>query len=300
MILQTMSSSTQDEKTLLLLDEISQARKGLQAQKITDTLLGQWRTMVRDAGQTIDVGKLDRYTESKTPTQQRSYFVGTQTEPDLSQEQVCRYIEANLAVKERFLLDWQKGSFLLNVDSFREWLVQLHKLQAYKSEGGIIRLGAGKGSRRHTWIILGEVIPLAKQYKDPYSLDEGLYITPLQQMPSHHCPYDILGPSEDIYVYQFYPKAESFDLYLEIIWQQLCLLHEEFTITSMARFLQYATCLHLMKTSNHVFHMNMINCLLELSGFWGLEHGLIDFVALRFSEENFYSYFANEIKKSHS
>ncbi len=287
----------------LELARVSLARKSLSMRKLDSNLEFFWQTMVRDAGVTRP-GWLDEYKKFKTENQESSYFFGAQRFPDLRNESVRKYIDVNLRVRQRFLNDWKKAKFLETIDSFREWLIQLHKIQAYKGDAGVLRLGSGIPTRRHTWIILGEVIPLAYEYADSYTLKTVCYITPLKWIDKSEAPYDVWCEDES-FVFHHYPKAEAYNSYLEVMRMMLLELHEGINTTSVVQviakisvFLQYASCLHFMKKSNHVLYMNIVNCLLGLLNLNGIEHGILDFVASRFGEDAFCRYFLDEIKRT--
>ncbi len=222
------------------------------------------------------------------------YFRGKQETYKTSAERT--YLLAHLDTRRAFY----EGLAVvpeMSVDTFRNWLETLRCLLEYrKSESALHEKSI---TNKHTKLILEQILPIAKQYNDPYFL--GTAVGPIfPGFPKESLPFDEVKGSH-VY-YHHYPSLNYTDIYLgaslrtfkRIINHDECARTQDY-IHEVAYFFQLLINLHLFAAINVSLYMNMADGLLELAGLRGVEHGIMDFVAFRLQPETFQAYFYDTV-----
>lgn len=226
------------------------------------------------------------------------YFrYGEQATPNLNDNLQLSLIKSSIEHEQAFLSGLHDGSF----KNLKQWLVQLHHKQSYFGIEGKLLVKRRISQGEHTQIATGSVLSLAKEYDDPYT-NQGTQVVYLPGItPNDGCPYDKWETNQ---VTHFYPDPKYFGLYLQIMKNKL----EQFvlkpdhnidreTLESIAIYYQYGINMHLFENVNQSLFANQANSMLKLLGLKPIEHGILDFVALRLQPENFIKYFIDQVKR---
>lgn len=286
------------------LQRITRVRQAVNQKQINDSELIQfWQSTVRDTD-----GRFSYYQGQVPP----SYYRGAQPLPNLADPEIQRYLQANLDTREAFLKGLQEGKFKRDVDDFKEWLIDLHKKQAYKTNQlpGEIESAGFRISTDHTVIIRNDVLKLANKYGDTYAdfLNSpnqfGFWKTlDLSEITESARPIDQVLDSG--LIRHFYPEPQYFNEYFAAMQGRLIQLDQlgkdaptETQLRLMADFYQYAANGRSFREVNQSLYMNMVNGMLEERGLKPIEHGIMDFVALRLEPANFQKYFIEEVQRA--
>jgi hypothetical protein len=250
-----------------------------------------WQQCVRDTQ-----GKLLMYTELKT-RYGVSYFRGAQPTMDYAEPAEVTYLSANIDVRTKFYNGLQQID-PMGLSDFGPWLVELRHAMEYRFiEEWLHHKFSTSG---HTAVVKGHVLDISKQYHDPYS--ESLSKRPFLPgiRPKMLPRDDIVGEN----IVHHYPKLDCTDAYLTQALASLKKISKtmpiggELYVKEVANFIQYLVNLHLFAGINNSLYMNMANGLLEVATIPGIEHSIIDFVAMRLQPENFQQYFFELVKQS--
>lgn len=267
------------------LKEIEHAltRKDTKNQK----LLNFWKGLVRDSE-----GKwLKYYFEGY------KYFqYGIQTKPDLTKPSDISLIKAANRQNKAFAQGIINQSYL----NFKSWLIKLHKKQIYN--GQEIKIATKKRFALiiHSRIVLDAVIPLASKYNDPY-INTGLQRVYLPKIAKEGLPMDIWQSKNE--VSHYYPDPKFIDQYLKAMKELLQEImtnpdnSQEALLSKIALYYQYGINTHMFENINQSLFANQVNVLLQVFGYKPINHGILDFVALRFQPVNFIKYFADEVTR---
>lgn len=139
---------------------------------------------------------------------------------------------------------------------------------------------------------------MAQKYNDPY-INKGTQVVHLPKIDLKGCPMDKWKNNQVIH---YYPDPKYFDQYLQIMKSKL----EQFvlrinhkvdkkTLGIIANYYQYGINMHMFEDINQSLFANQANAMLKLLGLRPIEHGIIDFVAMRLQPENFSKYFIDEV-----
>lgn len=208
-----------------------------------------------------------------------------------------KYLLAHIDTRRAFYESLPDVPYM-DTDAFREWLEIMRCLLEYRKAGSTLH--EKSVTDKHTQIIIEQVLPLAKKYKDPYAT--GLAHGPvLVGIPAGGLPFD---ESKNGLIYHHYPSLDYADIYLHralatlqhLLRMDAAANRQEY-IHQVAHFCQLLINLHLFAAVNISLYMNMCNGLLELAGMRGIEHGIIDFVAFRLQPDNFGRYFYDMAKE---
>lgn len=264
-----------------------------------DIPLDLWRQLIRDFE-----GRWVKYAGLRSSVTNNLYFYGHQPKPIYRSEDqkkvLERYIEANLETRE-LVVSRVLGSSFRSVKSFIGWVFELHRLQSYKGNPEELHRDDHLLSQNHTEVIRGDVVLIARHYRDPYAFGKthGPGITGI---PATALPYDRELSYEAIY--HFYPSREYFGYYYEELHRLFRAIQRHSTrgdnrdfLEVVARFYQVAANLHMFERVNNSLYMNLVNTVLGLRGISGIEHGILDFVAMRLSSPAFVQYFADEVQR---
>lgn len=236
-----------------------------------------WRGLVRDAS-----GRWLKYHRDGI-----KYFkYGKQPKPDLASKEQFRLIKSSINHEKAFLSGLKNRSFI----NVRSWLIKLHKIQAYKGKEGKTLTARRVSRGEHSQIVKLAVLPLAKKYHDPYT-NKGTQIVNLPGINPAGLPMDIWKNKQVIH---YYPSPKYFDEYLQMMKKKL---EEKTTIKSIANYYQYGINMHMFENINQSLFANQANAMLKLLGLKPIEHGIIDFVAMRLQPKNFADYFIDEVKR---
>jgi len=226
------------------------------------------------------------------------YFkYGKQSKPDLNDKLQLALIKSSIKHEQAFLNGLNNRSF----KNLKQWLIQLHYKQSYFGVGGQILLKRRISQGEHTQIIIGSVLPLARKYNDLYT-NKGTQIVHLPGIDLHGCPMDSW---KDNQVIHYYPDPKYFNQYLKVMREKL----EQFilkidrqvdgkTLEIIASYYQYGINMHMFENVNQSLFTNQANAMLKLLGLKPIEHGILDFVAMRLQPKNFLNYFIDEVNYS--
>jgi len=70
------------------------------------------------------------------------------------------------------------------------------------------------------------------------------------------------------------------------------------TLEIIASYYQYGINMHMFENVNQSLFTNQANAMLKLLGLKPIEHGILDFVAMRLQPKNFLNYFIDEVNYS--
>ncbi|OGY06972.1 MAG: hypothetical protein A3D24_01470 [Candidatus Blackburnbacteria bacterium RIFCSPHIGHO2_02_FULL_39_13] len=278
--------------TRQVLNLLEGVQSDVRSGRITDDVKTFWASIVRDSS-----GRWSQYNKSNT-----SYFYGTQPVPDLTNATQRQLIEATINQQKSFLRGLDSGEF--NED-FLLWLQKLHKLQAYKGEGGKFSRGVAISEGSHTNIVKNEVMPIAQKYSDPYSIKTDLQSPRLPGISDSALPTD-QWTSRGIVVH-YYPDTRYNFQYskqmrttLEQIGEALPKGATEDTISLISQYYQYGINSRMFEQVNQTLFANQVNAMLQRLGLNPVEHGILDFVAMRLQPENFNKYFIDEVRRANA
>lgn len=246
-----------------------------------------WRGLVRDVS-----GRWLKYHQDGI-----KYFkYGTQPEPDLTNKEQFHLMESSIASEKVFIKSLQNKSF----KDIKGWLIKLHKIQAYKGRKGKMLTERRVSRGEHSNIVKLVILSLARKYADPY-LNKGIQTLYLPDISAAGLPRDQWRNSDN--VIHYYPDPKFFDQYLSVMEKTL----EEFMeninnadkyklFLLIARYYQYAINMHMFEHVNQTLFCNQLNTMLKLIGLNPIEHGVLDFAAMRLQPESFAKYFIDEVK----
>lgn len=248
-------------------------------------VLHVWRGMVRDFD-----GRWKKYAPS-------SHFLGKQSKPN-KEEKV--FFLSGVNTKQEFLKSFLDKSNYASVKNFDNWINKLHKIQAYKGEGGKMRKTDLPPTDTHTQIVKIELPILARKYKDPYKM-QGTQIVHLRGIKEKYSSKD---EWKNGILYHTYPCGRYRAPYMKMMRKHLydaifkgqSVSHRAF-VYRIARFYQVASCARMFKNVNHSLFFNMANSLLEVRGFKPIEQGILDFAGMRLQPTNFSKYYLHEVKR---
>ena len=270
------------------LTELDIVNKHIDARQDTDF----WIQCVRDTS-----GRWSRYYHLKAQSKYSvSYFRGRQAAVDYDNPAEVAYIRSNLETRRAFY----QGLLLarhMDTDAFRHWLEQLRRTLEYQPIENWLHKKFSTPA--HSLIVQAEIRPIAKTYQDPYA--SGLQQGPnFSGFPPEALPAD---KEQDGLIYHLYPTLDYSELYfshaLEVLKRLLgdAYTSERAYIYDVAYFFQLLVNLHYFAAINASLYMNMANGMLDLGGIGGVEHGIVDFVALRLQPSTFQKYFYDEVKR---
>lgn len=244
-----------------------------------------WKGLVRDSS-----GRWVTYYQRGV-----KYFkYGKQSAPDLNDELQLALIKSSIKHERAFLNGLQKESF----KNFKHWLVQLHHKQSYFGTGGQILLKRRISQGEHSQVVAGSVLSLAQKYNDPYT-NKGTQVVRLPGIDPNGCPMDKWVNNQ---VTHYYPDSKYFDQYLKIMKNKLVqfILKADHKIDKkileiIANYYQYGINMHIFENVNQSLFANQANAMLKLLGLKPIEHGIIDFSAMRLQPKNFSKYFIDEV-----
>ena len=276
------------EKVSLELDIVRKAvdSKNIKEQK----LISFWKGLVRDP-----YGEWMKYYSDNG----NKYFrYGKQPYPDLTKGEHISLIKKSIEQEKYFLLSLINKSFRNN----KTWLIELHKKQAYKGKGGKLLTKKRTSQGEHSIMVKQIIIPLAKKYSDPY-IDKDMQVITLPGICFDALPKD-LWVNNNV-VWHYYPDPIYYKQYLQIMRKKLIALVKKLSdnrnvteiLTIIGLYYQYGINMHMFEDINQSLFINQINSILLLLNLKPINHGVLDFVAMRFQPENFTKYFIDEIKK---
>lgn len=247
-----------------------------------------WRGLVRDAS-----GRWLKYYKDGM-----KYFkYGKQSKPDLTDMEQFRLIKTSVDHEKAFLSGLKNKSFT----DIKSWLIKLHKIQAYKGKGGKILTARRVSRGEHSKIVKNAILPLAKKYADPYK-NTGTQTLYLSNISAENLPRDEWKNSNRLMHY--YPDPAFLDHYLQIMVKTLVEFMEKINyadkrelLVLIARYYQYAINMHMFENVNQSLFCNQANSMLKLIGLKPIEHGVLDFAAMRLQPNNFTEYFIDEVKR---
>ena len=123
----------------------------------------------------------------------------------------------------------------------------------------------------------------------------------LPEIEQNGLPKDVW--QNDAVVYHHYPNPKYIHQYLSMLKKILQKItgytdcSGNILLSSIALYYQYAINTHLFENINQSLFANQMNALLQLFGYNPIEHGILDFVAMRLQPENFVTYFIDEVKR---
>jgi len=248
-------------------------------------LLKLWKGLVRDSG-----GRwLKYYFEGY------KYFqYGIQPKPNLENSNNVVYIKTAIDQQRNFI----QGLINQDIEDFRTWLISLHKKQIYN--GNDIKTAAKKRFALiiHSKIVLDAVIPLAKRYHDPYA-NKGTQFVYLPKIAKKGLPKDVWDNEKEVFHYYSDPSflPQYLSIMEEILQQIITTSHVgKELLSKIALYYQYAINTHMFEHINQSLFANQTNALLQVFGYEPINHGILDFVAMRLQPANFVKYFIDEVK----
>lgn len=254
-------------------------------------LISFWKGLVRDP-----YGDwLNYYLDNK-------YFkYGKQPYPDLTNKENLALIKKSIEHEKYFLLSLINNRFQNN----KEWLIKLHKKQAYKGIGGKLLTKKRTSRGEHSSMVKKIIIPLAKKYSDPYA-NKTTQKVKLSGINFYALPKD-RWININI-VWHYYPDPIFYEQYLCIMQKKIGELVIKLSdnmnikdlLTDISQYYQYGINMHMFEDINQSLFVNQVNSLLMLMNLNPINHGILDFVAMRFQPKNFTKYFIDEVKKRNS
>lgn len=223
------------------------------------------------------------------------YFkYGKQSKPDINDKLQLALITSSIKQEQAFLSGLNDRSFR----SLRKWLIRLHRKQSYFGEKAQILRERRVSRGEHTQVVIGSILSLAQKYNDSYT-NKGTQMIHLPGIDPNSYPMDKWKNNQVIH---FYPDPKYFDQYLKIMKSKL----EQFVLKMdrkvdqgileiIASYYQYGVNMHMFENVNQSLFANQANAMLKLLGLKPIEHGIIDFVAMRLQPENFKKYFIDEV-----
>lgn len=226
------------------------------------------------------------------------YFqYGKQSKPDLNDKIQLALVKSSIKQEKAFLYGLEHKSF----KNLKEWLTKLHKNQAYIGNGGQILSKIRISMGEHTQIVKGAILTLAQKYGDPYTNADTQTVY-LPGIDPKGCPMDKWENKNK--VIHYYPDPKYFDQYLGVMKNKLKKFilntagaYDKEILVIIANYYQYAINMHLFEGINQSLFANQINAMLKQIGLKPIEHGILDFVAMRLQPKNFAKYFIDEVKR---
>ena len=226
------------------------------------------------------------------------YFqYGKQSKPDLNNKKQLDLIRSSIEHEKAFLYGLEHKS----LENLKEWLTKLHKKQIYIGNGAQILSRRLISRGEHSQIVKDSILTLAQKYGDPYT-NTGTQIIYLPGIDPKGCPMDKWKNKSK--VVHYYPGPKYFDQYLEIMKNKLKKFilktptaPDKKILVTIANYYQYAINIHLFKNINQSLFANQANAMLKQIGLKPIEHGILDFAAMRLQPQNFAKYFIEEVKR---
>ncbi|MDO8638166.1 MAG: hypothetical protein Q7R43_01210 [Candidatus Daviesbacteria bacterium] len=282
------SASTGVDDLVAQLDSVeSKINKGI----IDDEVIAYWQSLVRDTD-----GRYAKYAENPDT---KGYFSGTQPKPDLTDTKQLKYIQSSIDQDKAFLQGLNDGSYQ---GDFKTWLQELHIKQSYKGTGGDLIEGRPIAGGAHTPVVEDEVIPIAKKYGDPYTVDpKKRNIVQLSGIDQKGLPYDQWTQNNE-FVIHYYPDSKYYDMYLTQMEKSLDKYNQaissgnsQASLNAIAEYYQYGVNARMFEQTNQALFANQANAMLTQIGLKAPEQGILDFVAMRLQPKNFAKYFTDEV-----
>lgn len=249
------------------------------------SLLEFWRGLVRDSD-----GRWLKYHYEGI-----KYFrFGQQAKPDLTSREETSYIKSSIRQNRAFLLGLKNQSF----NNLRTWLIKLQREQVYGGIEGKLLRNIRVSQGEHSRIVVDAIVPLAAKYHDPYT-NLGTQIVYLPKIDQEGLPKDIWQSSKE--VFHYYPEPRFLDQYLQVMKEILKDLitspdiSDKELLSKIALYYQYGVNTHMFENINQSLFCNQMNALLQVFGFKSINHGILDFAAMRLQPENFIKYFIDEV-----
>lgn len=225
------------------------------------------------------------------------YFkYGKQIKPDTNDNLQLTFIHASIKHEDAFLTGLYNQSF----KNFKQWLIKLHRIQSYFGTAGQILSKRRISEGEHTQVVVGSIPVLANKYNDPYT-NKGVHIVYLPGIDTKGCPKDEWKNGQ---VFHFYPDPKFHNQYLQAMKKKLVQFisrtdkkADRKIIKIIANYYQYGINMHMFENVNQSLFGNQANAMLKLLGLKPIEHGIMDFAAIRLQYKNFEKYFLNEVER---
>lgn len=267
------------------LERLEKIEKSLIKKEVNNQLLEFWKGLVRDSE-----GRWLKY-----HTEGIKYFqYGKQSQPDLTSNVHLLLIKAATAQNKAFIHGLMDYSF----KNYKKWIIELHQRQTYTKDKpqllSKIRISQGEHSR----IAVDAVVPLARKYNDPY-INQGTQILYLPKIDKQALPVDKWQNEKQ--VFHYYPDPRFLDQYFQVMKEILTEIVTDLSspskksLVKVALYYQYAINPHMFENINQSLFANQMNALLQVFGFRPINHGILDFVAMRLQPDNFIRYFIDEV-----
>ena len=264
-------------------EKLANVRELVSDKKQTDF----WQQCVRD----ID-GEWIKYIKLRSLEDTR-YFYGHQPHINYENPAEVNLLQVNIDIRHEV---YKTIGDVVSMDAkdFQKWLESLrYKMQYRPTEEWKLAIHA---TTTHTDVVLQDIIPIAKEYDDPYAL--SLSSGPIfNGFPKEALPIDEV---EGDFIKHTYPSLEFSGLYFDAVLYQIRSLHNErhstdSYIRGVANLYQLLINLHYFPSINTSLYMNIANGLLEVANIKGVDHGIKDFVAMRLQPKNYQDYFRLEV-----
>jgi hypothetical protein len=259
--------------------ELDTVRAAIAAQRDTSF----WVECVRDAS-----GRWAKYVDLSSRYGVK-YFRGHQPRVRYDNPDEVRYLLAHVEVRQG-LYNALQSVPQMDVEQFTKLLESLRRSLEYRPVDEWLHQRFSTPT--HTIIVKESVMSIASHYGDPYAqwATRGPVFT---GFPVESLPHDEVVGEQLIH---HYPTLEHSNVYLSAALGALKRALQNAStpkeyIYAVADMYQYLINLHYFAAMNASLYMNMANGLLAVAGIRGVEHGIIDFVALRLQPENFQKYF---------
>ena len=250
-----------------------------------------WRGMVRDYE-----GRWEKYVGIKSSHSDSTYFFGKQDWKfyfDHKQDQeVVSFVNSNTKGREFLDENLEKVKDFKFYLEYLEWLKELHCIM--KRNGGTedLHWTYCDPTSKHTIVVFGDVIPIAKRLGDPYPYDSKG--PNFNNIPEAGLPCDVYVSSNK--VRHYYPHPIYYPDYLRESLKSLKkIIVGKGGLSVIAYFYQSSINSHLFELGNNSLFMCIVNYLLNKKGCKGVEHGILDFVSFRLNPNKFAKYFEEEV-----
>ncbi len=223
------------------------------------------------------------------------YFqYGIQSKPNLVNSNDVIYVKTAIDQQRNFI----QGLINQDIKDFKVWLISLHKKQIYNGNDIKIAVRRRFALIIHSRVVLDAVIPLAVKYHDPY-INKRIQFVYLPKIAKKGLPKDVWYNEKE--VFHYYPDPRFLPQYLsmiEEILQQIITMPYvgKELLSKIALYYQYAINTHMFENINQSLFANQMNALLQVFGFEPINHGILDFVAMRLQPVNFVKYFIDEVE----
>ncbi len=270
------------------LNLLKKIKQSLRAKDYTNLRVREfWKGLVRDSE-----GRWLKY-----HLEGIKYFqYGKQSQIDFKNKIHLSLIKATISQDEAFVRGLKDRRF----NNFRNWLIKLHKKQLYNKAGANILAVKRVSQGEHSRIVADAVLPLASKYHDPYT-NKGTQILTLPKIDRGGLPKDIWQNGEE--VFHYYPEPKFFNQYLNVmkgILKEITAdskMTDKQLLSKIALYYQYGINMHMFENVNQSLFANQVNVILNLMGLRPIEHGVLDFAAMRLQPINFTEYFIDEVKR---